>query len=312
MDFVQDWVLFAICFSFIILHIWHIPALRGAAQAPYDIFGMVGFIYLKCEYLVMRLANKFVIGSWSWFFRSRLKRFIFDTLRLAAVNYRAISLEPYTIEESKAIVKNIFRRNETKVLVANRICPCRAATNKITNGNGGPYDDKPIVTDIMFLTKPNLAITRSKAAKGFMRFITIPDVLKKLDRFEEAGLVHAFMGPCDAIYGTVMMTICNCHPDICLPLAWHKKRNFSFFAEGHNIAVVDSTKCTGCGHCVTRCPVRARKLVNGKSVVLQHCFGCGTCRVTCEGHATHMVATKHHPHYFPVSMIRNKDGMALS
>ena len=145
-----------------------------------------------------------------------------------------------------------------------------------------------------------------------MRFITIPDVLKSLDRFEEAGLVHAFMGPCDAIYGTVMMTICNCHPDICIPLAWHKKRNFSFFAEGHNIAVVDSTKCTGCGHCVTRCPVRARKLVNGKSVVLQHCFGCGTCRVTCEGHATRMVITKHKPHYFPEYMIRKKDGTALS
>ena len=295
--------------SLIILHIFH-TRMRGAGQAPYDILGTAALFYLKLEHLVMRLANQFVMGKWSWFFRSRLKRFIFDTLRLAAVRYRMISLEPYTIEESKALVKNIFRKNPN-VLVTNRICPCRAATNKITDGNGGLYDDMPIITDICFLTKPNLAITRSKGVKGFMRFITIDQVLKKLDHFEEKGLVHSFMGPCDAMYGTVAMTICNCHPEICLPMEWHKKKRFSFFAEGHNKAIVDPDKCTGCGKCVSRCPVHARKLVNGRAVVFKHCFGCGTCRVTCEGQATRMVASSK-PHYFPEYMIRNKDGTALN
>ena len=292
-------------FTFIVLPILHVfhTGLRSSSQGPYNFFGIVAWIYLKIEYLVMRLANYFVMGKWSWFFRSRIRRFIFDEIRMLMT--QAIILEPYTIEESKAIVKNVFRNNPD-VLVVNRVCPCRAATNTILKKNGEPYDDKPIVTDIAFLTKPN-KLTYSKGAKGFMKFITIKEVLKKLDQFEKAGLVHSFMGACPSIYGAALMVICNCHPNICLPLVWFKKKRYSFFYEGHNKAVVDLDKCTGCGKCIPRCPINARRLVNGKAVVLDHCFGCGTCRVVCEPNAITMIATNK-PQYYPEYMIRKKDG----
>ena len=280
--------------------------LRTNSQGPYWLFGVVAFIYLKIEYLVMRLANNFVMGKWSWFFRDRVRRSIFDVIRMMLTGF--INLEPYTIEESKAIIKNTFRNTSDKVVIVNRICPCRQASNKILKKNGEPYDDKPIVTDIVFLTRNNHnGLIKSKGAKGFMRFVTIKQVLKLMDKFEEAGLVHAFMGPCPSVYGSALMTVCNCHPNICHPLVWHKKRNYSFFHHGHNIAVLDSDKCTGCGNCIKRCPVNARKLVEGKAIVLDHCFGCGTCRIGCEGNATTMKATCS-AQYYPDHMIRNKDG----
>ncbi|NHI93518.1 MAG: 4Fe-4S dicluster domain-containing protein [Candidatus Lokiarchaeota archaeon] len=289
-----------------ILHVFH-TGLRTSSFGPYNLFGIVAFIYLKIEHIVMRIANYFVTGKWSWFFRSRIRRFIFDEVRMLMT--QVITLEPYTIEESKAIVKNIFR-DHPNVYLVNRICPCRAATNKILNKDGTPYDDKPIVTDIVFLTKTN-GLAHSKGAKGFMRFISIKDVLKLLDKFEQAGLVHAFMGPCPSVYGSAMMTICNCHPEICLPMVWFKKKRFSFFDKGHNKAVIDLDKCTGCGNCIARCPINARKLINGKAVVLDHCFGCGTCRVSCEGQATRMIPSRK-AQYYPEYMIRKKDGSFIA
>ena len=50
-----------------------------------------------------------------------------------------------------------------------------------------------------------------------------------------------------------------------------------------NMAVtIDEEKCTGCGSCVSACPVEALKLVNGKAVVdPEVCIDCGTCVDEC-------------------------------
>ncbi|MHA1146233.1 MAG: 4Fe-4S binding protein [Candidatus Helarchaeota archaeon] len=282
------------CLTAAFMHVFH-THVRTKGFASFH--GFIG---------ILTFANHFIQGKWSWFFRSRIKRFIFEEMRLLMLSFRAVSLEPYTVEETKAIVKNLFRNHKNLSIIA-RICPCRAATNTILDKNGNPFDDKPVVTDLVFLTKTN-SLPKSNGAKGFMKFISIDEALEKIDIFEKAGLVHTFLGPCDAIYGSVMLTICNCNPNVCLPLLWHKRKNFSFYRKSHNIAVVDVDKCTGCGNCIKRCPINARALSDGKPIVLDHCFGCGTCRVTCEGQATRIVPTKHKPTYFPEYMVRRSNG----
>ncbi|NHI93904.1 MAG: 4Fe-4S dicluster domain-containing protein [Candidatus Lokiarchaeota archaeon] len=273
-----------------------------------NLFTVVGLFYAKAEYLVMRLANYFVMGRWNWFFRSRIRSFIFELARRLMLITKAVVIEPYTLEESIAIVKNVFRDHLKKgkeLKLAIRTCPCRLAQNQIDR-RGKEYVSN--CTDIVFMIEPN-ALTKNRS---FMRFITFKEVIQKLHKFEKEGLVHNFMGLCTAIYGSVFLTICNCNKDLCLPLVWHKKKNFSFLSKPHNIAIVDSEKCIGCGNCITRCPVSARKIVDGKSVVLDHCFGCGTCRVTCEGHAIKIIPTGNKPTYFPEYMIRKADGSSIN
>jgi len=46
---------------------------------------------------------------------------------------------------------------------------------------------------------------------------------------------------------------------------------------------VDEKKCTGCGTCVSVCPVQVFELKGGKSVVVKpkECIECGSCVVNC-------------------------------
>ncbi len=272
-----------------------------------NILSILVLFYLKLEYLVMRLANNAVMGKWSWFFRKRLTHAALELARRLMLVTRITILEPYTIEESIAIVKNVFREylaHGKELKIGIRVCPCRLAQNKIDRGT----NEISNCTDIVFLSEPN-SLTKNRS---FMKFISIKEVIQKLRKFEKEGLVHNFLGISTAVYGSVFLTICNCNKDLCLPLLWHKKENFSFISKAHNIAVVDLEKCTGCQNCITRCPVSARKMVDGKAVVLDHCFGCGTCRVTCEGHAIKIVPTGNKPTYFQEYMIRKADGTSIN
>ena len=286
--------------SFVIMHLFH---MRSKGFFPLNpLFEFFIAIPLKLEYLIMRLANKFVLGEWSWFFRSRIRRFIFELVRHVMLKFKLIEIEPYTIEESIALTKNIFRKyikSGRKIYIGLRVCPCRLALNKIERDN----KDVSNCTDIVFLIKAN-----NLSRYSFLKFISLEECIERLKKFDKEGLVHSFMGPCSSIYGGALMVICNCHKDICVNLIWRKKRNFHFTSKPHNIAQLDPDKCTGCGNCITACPILARKMVNGKAIVLDHCMGCGVCRVNCEANAITMVPTKHKPVYFPEYMIRRADG----
>ncbi len=46
--------------------------------------------------------------------------------------------------------------------------------------------------------------------------------------------------------------------------------------------IVDKGKCTGCGTCVSICPVEALKIVDNHCVVSEaDCADCGTCVDEC-------------------------------
>ncbi|HNV43842.1 MAG: 4Fe-4S binding protein [Spirochaetes bacterium] len=51
-------------------------------------------------------------------------------------------------------------------------------------------------------------------------------------------------------------------------------------------AVVNTSKCTGCGSCVDICPVGCISLVDNKAVVDKDaCIDCGACTSECSSEA---------------------------
>jgi NAD-dependent dihydropyrimidine dehydrogenase PreA subunit len=43
----------------------------------------------------------------------------------------------------------------------------------------------------------------------------------------------------------------------------------------------DSGKCTGCGKCVSACPMEVIKIRDGKAVIGDGCVECGACVSAC-------------------------------
>jgi heterodisulfide reductase subunit A len=57
-----------------------------------------------------------------------------------------------------------------------------------------------------------------------------------------------------------------------------------------SIAIVDQTRCAGCGQCVESCPYGAVTLTNGCAAVNEYlCKGCGTCAAACPDKAMTLI-----------------------
>jgi heterodisulfide reductase subunit A-like polyferredoxin len=57
-----------------------------------------------------------------------------------------------------------------------------------------------------------------------------------------------------------------------------------------SVAVVDETRCAGCGQCAIACPYEAIALTGGiANVNAYQCKGCGTCAATCPNKAMTLI-----------------------
>jgi Na+-translocating ferredoxin:NAD+ oxidoreductase RNF subunit RnfB len=123
---------------------------------------------------------------------------------------------------------------------------------------------------------------------GIARAVTKEEAFQILEAAEKAGFI---LQPENSQNPEA---ICCCCGDCCGMLKSVKKSpHWSDFFATNYFAVVDSSKCTGCGTCVTRCQMEARTLVTGKATInLDHCIGCGNCVTTCEPHASRMQLEK--------------------
>lgn len=125
--------------------------------------------------------------------------------------------------------------------------------------------------------------------RGVAEEIPFEEARKVLHVANEHGLVHQALYT-DWLKGEVF-DLCSCCPCCCTYL-----RAFLNFGVRHHIAKsgfvarVDLDKCNGCGVCLERCVFHARKLENGKSVVVEeNCQGCGLCTTTCSTGASRLV-----------------------
>ncbi|HUH65137.1 MAG TPA: 4Fe-4S binding protein [Syntrophales bacterium] len=144
-------------------------------------------------------------------------------------------------------------------------CPCRMIMRKC---------DKPLEVCLQINKGAEYAIKR-----GTGRKIDAAEAKKILRRAEEAGLVHLTENK--ASLGTV---ICNCCSCCCIGLPFMKDpATSSLLVPSRYQALVDGEACTGCGNCVSDCPMDAISLneANVAEVNDAACIGCGVCTHVC-------------------------------
>jgi len=232
------------------------------------------FFYSRYEHLIMRSINYLASRDWIHDHPS-IKRRVDGLTRLIV---RFINGEIITLDEARSMVSNIAEHGYT---IAVGTCPCRRARNIFS-------DHLPNNSDMVF----------GPWAEEYLR--NYPGLYERLDREEAMRLVEEFdrHGFIHQIYGWppregAAYVLCNCSPDVCIPLLARRLRGYDSFRKGRSVAAVDEASCLGsseCGTCLKRCNFEARGVSpSGKvSVDREKCYGCGLCVSTCKGGATRL------------------------
>ncbi len=227
--------------------------------------------FSRYEHLFMRAINYLAMRD--WVHRLKITKRVVD--RISGLVIRNINGEILTLEESCKLVEKIADSGYT---IAVGTCPCRRARNQMS-------DEKPNNTDMVF---GRWAEEYLENYPGLYERIDKEKALRLIKVFEDYGYFHQLYGwsfPQDAAF-----VLCNCAPDVCIPLQAQRTRGYTSFRKGRNTAVVDEESCLGvekCGICMERCPFGARYEREGKSIVnTEICYGCGLCVSSCQGGAS--------------------------
>ncbi|MBU0570313.1 4Fe-4S binding protein [Patescibacteria group bacterium] len=186
--------------------------------------------------------------------------------KLATTNH---SGQVVTLEDALEIVK----------LADNHVlfqCTCRKLTGlkeKMCCLNFGP------MRDLVKIANPNEK----------MEEITASEAIYLLKDYNKEGLVH------EVLYAAAPfpIAICNCDRKYCMPMKARISTGIeSSFMKGHEIARIDPLKCK-CEkfYCMTRCQFGAiyTDRFDNKAVIdVTKCFGCGLCMEVCPYNAISM------------------------
>lgn len=117
---------------------------------------------------------------------------------------------------------------------------------------------------------------------GFGRMISKEEARKIITNCDEAGLVHKAYHP----HGNVdrpETSLCNCCKDCCGTFDLWKRGTTPMVNATNYLAVTDKELCTGCGTCISRCPVDAIELDEDNKAERNDdwCIGCGICARFC-------------------------------
>jgi len=167
-------------------------------------------------------------------------------------------IAPY--DDARAIIMG-----KSRIAVAE--CFCRKAV--ALYGKTCPH---PLETCIQFDSFADYYVEN-----GMARYISTEEALSILDRMDDEGLVvhitnskkvEAMCGCCS----------CCCGMLISLKLFPAPARD----AKSNYVCSLDDALCTDCGVCVSRCPVGALRLKDGKLQYRpERCIGCGLCATKC-------------------------------
>lgn len=232
---------------------------------------LVLWIASRYEHLILRPIE--LLTRWDWLQRFTIIRRLVDWLGRVVMSI--VNGEIMTLDEVEEMLDSIFDIGYT---VAVGTCPCRRARKILS-------DEVPNNTDMVF----------GLWAEEYLDHY--PGLYYRLERDEAKELVESFerYGFIHQLYGFrsregAAYVLCNCDPEICIPLRAMKKRGYEAFRKGRSVAVVDPDSCLGiqeCGACLERCQFDARKVVEGKvEVDPELCYGCGLCLSSCQGNAT--------------------------
>ena len=142
---------------------------------------------------------------------------------------------------------------------------------------------------------------------GLAKAISKEEALTVLKRAEDAGLVHVVSNT-----GKNIDFICNCCSCHCDNLRAFKRRSIGGRAAPSSfIAEVKAEVCTGCGNCITRCPMEALTMNDDlANVRREDCIGCGLCVSTCPTEA--IVLTAREQSYVPYADARQLNKAIIS
>lgn len=166
------------------------------------------------------------------------------------------------------------------------ICSCRHEKFHI----GRKKCDVPLDTCTSFGISADYLIRRNMAKE-----VSKSEMLEHFSRSKEMGLVLN----ADNVKNNVAF-ICHCCKCCCNVLLGVSKLGYANTIVTSNfISDIKEDKCTGCGVCVTKCPVNAIKidLTEGESplkkkipkIDLSICLGCGVCALKCNAKAVGLI-----------------------
>ena len=152
-------------------------------------------------------------------------------------------------------------------------CPCRVSYRLVGRGC-----DHPTEVCMKFDELADYVIDR-----GLARELTREEALDVIRVSEEAGLVHFV----DNAEGEIKHN-CNCCGCACWNVGNIRRRRIPRDAimATYFMRHTDPEECTGCGECVTICPVEAVRLSDEVPVTDgDWCIGCGVCATVCPSNA---------------------------
>lgn len=234
-------------------------------------------IMSRNEHVAMRMIN--FLASREWIYKHEWLRKL--VMKIGDKVMSIVNGEVLTLEEARNMVRGAFAGG---IYVAAGTCPCRRAMNAFS-------DDVPCNSDVVFGRWGEEYMANYP---GLYRELELDEVLALLEDCDRHGFLHQ-------VYGYFMQegaafVLCNCAPDVCIPLRAQRRRGFQSFRKGRAEAKVDAGACLGideCGACLSRCPFGARVADGGKAPVKEDaCFGCGLCVSTCRGKATRLERKK--------------------
>lgn len=156
-------------------------------------------------------------------------------------------------------------------------CPCRMIVNM-----HGKRCDHPLEVCLKFDEMAQYLIDR-----GLGREINREEALAIIKQSEEAGLVHFV----DNAQGGVKHN-CNCCGCACWNVGTIRRRKIARddLMATYFIRVTEEDNCTGCGECVSICPVDSLTMNDVLPVVdNEWCIGCGVCVTRCPNQAAKLI-----------------------
>jgi len=192
-----------------------------------------------------------------------------------------LQMRTVPIEKSIPIEYNISNFDEIKSIVENinrtiYLSPCICRQSKDIQGKGCEH---PQETCITIGRNPRIHLEQG-------RIISKEEALDVLRMSQENGLII-----CPSNTQKPFM-ICSCCGCSCMFLENLKKyENPARFVNSNYFINVNEDKCSGCGDCISVCPMNANKVNENviSEVDLGYCIGCGVCIPKCPENARTLV-----------------------
>jgi Pyruvate/2-oxoacid:ferredoxin oxidoreductase delta subunit len=170
------------------------------------------------------------------------------------------------------VLSEIVKQDTTLIGVAE--CYCRKTKRILGQGC-----EHPLETCFVFNELADTLIRH-----GHARQIEYDEAMQILRQCEELGLVHS-ADNCER----EILSVCNCCSSCCILIKTWMRGQTNAGAPSRYAPLHDADRCTLCESCISRCPVEARAIRDGRMIVdVERCLGCGLCVTACPASANRM------------------------